>query len=232
MYDGTFAAFYLHFLPDGQDDVLGICLAQRSLELAAVGGDDRELGVLEGEQHARYDAARLVLGDGVGGLAEHFAEDFRWKREADLALGLRKGREVADGKSDDPEEGRAAAKLRRVVVVDLDVNGAVAELADDADEPLDGERRGARLVDLGGNHAADADVKVGGADRKDAVLGLEQRIGQNLQRTARGHYVLDAEQRLEETGLFNCKFHLQNSLFGSFHYTKNRGARQGDPGEA
>ena len=43
MYDGTFAAFYLHFLPDGQDDVLGICLAQRSLELAAVGGDDLHL---------------------------------------------------------------------------------------------------------------------------------------------------------------------------------------------
>ena len=176
-------------------------------EAAAVGRHGGELAVAEGEEDAGEDAARLVGGDGVGGLAEHLAEDAAVDAEEDGAVGLGDGRKVAPGEADDLEVGGSALDGRGVGVVDGHFDGGVGELADDADEAADREGRGTGLLDDGVDLAADADVEVGRRERQAAVFCDEEGVGEDLERAACRHDVLHLLEGVQEACAFDGEFH-------------------------
>ena len=185
----------------GQDDValrlgreLDFMLDER--KAAAIRGDSGQLAVAEGQKHAGEDAAGLVGGDGIGGLAEHLEEDAAVDAEEDGAVRAGDRREVTTGEAHNLEEGRAALHGGGVGIVDRDLYCGFRKLADDTDEAADRKRRGPGLLDDGLDLAADANIKVRRGERQASVLRDEQGVGEDLERAACGHDVLHLLERL------------------------------------
>ena len=131
-------------------------------EAAPIGGHQRELVVLETEQDAVEHVAGLIGGNRVGSFAQAVAQIFLPHRDDFGVLELRQRRKFLLRQTENLEETLAAADRRGVFSIDIDLNLARRQFADDVENTPRRKRGRSCLFHLRFASAAHADVQIGG----------------------------------------------------------------------
>ena len=120
---------------------------------------------------------------------------------------LRQRRKLFLRQAEDLEKALAAANRSRVLPVDLDLNFARGQLANDGEKPPRRQRGRAFLFHLRFEAAAHADIEIGRRQADFVAVGLQQNVGKNRQGRARADDVLDLLQTFEQLFFGDAKFH-------------------------
>ena len=109
--------------------------------------------------------------------------------------------------AEDLEKALSAADGRRVLPIDLDLDFARGQLANDREKTPRRQRGRAFLFDVRLETSAHADVQIGRGQMDFVAFGLQQDVGKNRQRRARADDVLHLLQTFEQLFFRDAKFH-------------------------
>ncbi len=176
-------------------------------EAPSIGRDERELVVLQAEENAVQDVARFIGGDGVGGFAQTIAQILLPNGDDLGAFEFRERRKFFLGQTEDLEETLAAANGGRVLAIDLELNFARRQFANDGEEPTRRQGGGAFLVHFRFETAAHAHIQIGGGEMDFVAFRLQKHVRQNRQRGAGADDVLHLLQSFEQFLFRDAEFH-------------------------
>ena len=91
--------------------------------------------------------------------------------------------------------------------IDVELNFARGQLANDGEEPARRQRGRAFLFDLRFETSAHADVEIGRRQANFAAVRLQENVGKNRQRRARADDVLNLLQTFEQLFFRDAEFH-------------------------
>ena len=111
------------------------------------------------------------------------------------------------GQAENFEKALSAANRGGVLAIDVELNFARGQLANDGEEAARRERGGAFFFDLRFEAAAHADIEIGRRQANFTPVGLQEDVGKNRQRGARADDVLNLLQTFEKLFFRNAKFH-------------------------
>ena len=198
----------LEFADDlgGQDDVALRLFRQvvdsmlREGQAAAIRRDHGDLTILEAHENALQRLARVVLGGGIGRLAEHLAQRHLRQHVFEGILVGRKSREIHNRQAADLEEGRAGGDVRMVAVVHVDFHRTFRGLGNGVDEQFHRQGRRPFGLDFAPDNGENGNVEVGRRQRQLLVLRFELDILDDLHRPLGTNDVLDLLESFEELG--------------------------------
>ena len=197
----------------GRHDDVGF-VAAREFELdidhrqaASIGRDQREFVFLEAEEDAVEHVARLVGRDRVGSFAQAVAQILLPNRDNFRVLKFRQRRKFLLRQAEDLEKALAAADGGGVFPIDIELDFARRQFANDVEEPPRRQRGRAFFFHLRFETPAHTDVEIGRGEANLVAVRLQQNVGKNRQRRARADDVLNLLQTFEKLFFGDAKFH-------------------------
>ena len=188
-------------------------------EAMAVGGDHADARTLgdDLEVDAVQVVTRLVERGGVDGSLDHLREHRGLEAHHPARRELGQARVLLGVRAGEREAGATAAKIEVAVRRGLELDRLVGKLAHDVVELPRGDGERARLRDLRGLRAANADLEVGCRELEPAVLALAARGGEHVGEDRHRAALLD-------DGLETCETALEIGLLdGELHgFTSSR----------
>jgi len=148
-------------------------------QAVTVGGDHGQRLGLQNQQRAVERIARLFARDGEDGVADQCLERVDRNGGRGDRREIRHLRIVGAGHADDLGVRAATANLHPVVVEQLDREVAIGQQLDVVIELACRDGAGTGRLDLDRRAGPDRLVQIGGRDRQQVVIGLDEKVRQN-----------------------------------------------------
>src|SRR5262249_5259737 len=154
--------------------------------------------VLETEQHAIEHVTGFIGRNRIGSFAQTVAQIFLPNRDDFRAFKFRERRKLVLWQTENLKEALAATDRRGIFSIDIDLNLARWQFADDVKNTPRRQGRRSCFVHVRFASAAHANVQVGGCQIEFGLVSLQQNVRKNGQRSASAHYVLNLLQGFEQ----------------------------------
>src|ERR1700730_3048166 len=176
-------------------------------EAAAVGRDEREFVILETKQNTVEDVARFVSRNGIGSFAQTIAQILLTNGHHFRTFEFRQRREFLLWQAEDFEKALSAANRSSILTIDIDLDFAHWQFANNVEEATRRQCGRAFFLDLRLKDSPDADVEVGSGEMNFVLVSLQKHVRQNWQGGASADDVLDLLQTFEQLFFRGAKFH-------------------------
>src|SRR6266567_2162665 len=174
---------------------------------APIRGYKGEFVVLETEKDAIEHITGLVRRNGIRSFAQAIAQFFLTNRHNLRVLKFRQGRKLFLGQSKNLEKALPASDGCGVLSIDIDLNSAGRQLANNVEKATRRERGRTLLFHFGFETAPNTHIKISRGEMNFVAVCLQQNIGKDWKSRPRAYYVLNLLQTLKQLFFRDIEFH-------------------------
>src|SRR5207244_8545277 len=144
-----------------------------------VGGNQCEFILLEAKKNSIEHVARFVRRNGIRRFAQPVVQFFLANRDDLRILKLRKRRKFFLRQTENLEETLAAADRGSIFSIDVHLNFAGGQLADDVEKPTGRQGGGPLLFDLRFKAPTHPHIEISGGEMNLVAVGLQKDVRKN-----------------------------------------------------